>query len=75
VQDTFHVTVTGSFRQDTPSTCAYCDCSEANGCSWVDDASCPSLGFDEPDDNQQRYRTILTRCMHSLLLLLTNDRC
>jgi hypothetical protein len=55
VQDTFHVTVTGSFRQDTPSTCAYCDCSEANGCSWVDDASCPSLGFDEPDDNQQRW--------------------
>ncbi|ELR13611.1 uncharacterized protein ACA1_037830 [Acanthamoeba castellanii str. Neff] len=55
VQDTFHVNVAGSFRQDTPSTCDYCDCSAANGCSWVDNSACPSLGFNEPDDNQQRW--------------------
>lgn len=42
--------LTSSTRQDTPTRCTYCDGDN----TWVDNATCPSMGITEPDDNQQR---------------------
>jgi hypothetical protein len=55
VQDTFTVSVVGSFDQSMPSNCTYCDCATDLGCTWVSDVSCPTFNITEPDDSQQRW--------------------
>ncbi len=56
VQNTFHVSVTGSFRHDITTPCTYCDCTDG-GCTWYDDQLCATRVEAGPDDDQQRWGT------------------